>query len=331
MSPAKKQQSTKEKQAAQRARQERRTRQRAQAEFDASALGQAFGAAVDVVGRDPKLSPDTRRWYEHSIGVHMDYAMAYGLSEVKQFTFEIAQQAVLAPNDDGTPPATGTACGRATTGHRIFNIWHDLGLINENPALGRTLRIPRTPPCFVRPLFNAEMTECMRVVFGRGENTSTAAVFALCRAGGVGSEIAKLTVGDLNLGNGEVLFPGSKNTVARIVVLDQWGLDMVTRHLESHAYARKSYSGSTFGASTMANMVPTRALKEAGYWNPADGIKVGSVRLWAGAQEYERTGRIEDAARLLGLPSLDRTAQLLGLDWMPDIGKAYAKSRRRMR
>jgi integrase/recombinase XerC len=260
----------------------------------------------------------------------MDFAMALGLTKTDDFTFDIAQEAVLAPNDDGTPPATGTACSRATTGHRIFNTWHELGLISENPIHGRTLRIPRTPRCFTRPIFGAEMADCMRGVFSRREVTSTGAVFSLCRTGGVGSEIAKLTADDINLENGEVMFPGSKNTVARIVVLDEWGLDMVARHLAAPVYARKSYAGHTFGALTMVNMVPTRALKRAGLWNPPEGIRIGSVRLWAGVHELDRTGRIEDAARILGIPSLDRTAELLGIDWMPDIGKAYAESRRRV-
>ncbi|QFQ98139.1 hypothetical protein F9278_20135 [Streptomyces phaeolivaceus] len=46
-----------------------------------------------------------------------------------------------------------------------------------------------------------------------------------------------------------------------------------------------------------------------------EDVKPASITAWAGVQEFERTGRIEDAARLLGLRSLDSTASVIGHTW----------------
>lgn len=47
----------------------------------------------------------------------------------------------------------------------------------------------------------------------------------------------------------------------------------------------------------------------------ADGVRPESLPAYAGRTAFEATGRIEDAARLLGLCSLDHTAKIIGWDW----------------
>jgi hypothetical protein len=42
-----------------------------------------------------------------------------------------------------------------------------------------------------------------------------------------------------------------------------------------------------------------------------------SLTGYAGRQVFEQTGRVEDAARLLGSISLDTTAALIGHQWQP--------------
>lgn len=44
------------------------------------------------------------------------------------------------------------------------------------------------------------------------------------------------------------------------------------------------------------------------------GIGPRSIRLWAAASRYRHTRRIEDAAHVLGMRSLDATAAAIGAD-----------------
>ncbi|AFV14792.1 hypothetical protein OEM_p100120 (plasmid) [Mycobacterium intracellulare subsp. yongonense 05-1390] len=46
-----------------------------------------------------------------------------------------------------------------------------------------------------------------------------------------------------------------------------------------------------------------------------NGIRPTSLTAYAAHREFDRTGRIEDAARLIGSPSLDTTAALIGYTW----------------
>ena len=44
-------------------------------------------------------------------------------------------------------------------------------------------------------------------------------------------------------------------------------------------------------------------------------MRPGSVVAWAGRKVFEETGSIEEVARRLGMRSLDRAAQFIGLGW----------------
>ena len=50
-----------------------------------------------------------------------------------------------------------------------------------------------------------------------------------------------------------------------------------------------------------------------------NGVRPASLTAYAARREFDRTNRIEDAARLIGSPSLDTTAALIGYSWQnPD-------------
>ena len=50
-------------------------------------------------------------------------------------------------------------------------------------------------------------------------------------------------------------------------------------------------------------------------------VRASSVAAWAGRRVLEDTGRIDLAARALGVRSLDRAARILGWDWTePESG-----------
>jgi len=47
-------------------------------------------------------------------------------------------------------------------------------------------------------------------------------------------------------------------------------------------------------------------------------VRPASVAAWAGRKVFDTTGSIEEAARVLGVRSLDRAARLIALDWSED-------------
>jgi hypothetical protein len=50
------------------------------------------------------------------------------------------------------------------------------------------------------------------------------------------------------------------------------------------------------------------------------GVRPASLTAYAARREFDRTNRIEDAARLIGSPSLDTTAGLIGYTWQDPGG-----------
>jgi integrase/recombinase XerC len=44
-------------------------------------------------------------------------------------------------------------------------------------------------------------------------------------------------------------------------------------------------------------------------------LGLSSVRAWAGRHAFDLTGRIEDAAAVMGCRTLDGAARLIGWDW----------------
>jgi hypothetical protein len=47
-------------------------------------------------------------------------------------------------------------------------------------------------------------------------------------------------------------------------------------------------------------------------------VRPASIAGWAGRRVFEESGRVEDAARVLGVRSLDSAARMIGLDWVGD-------------
>lgn len=50
------------------------------------------------------------------------------------------------------------------------------------------------------------------------------------------------------------------------------------------------------------------------------GVRPGSLTAYAARRVFDRTGRIEDAACLIGSPSLDTTATLIAYGWQDQGG-----------
>jgi integrase/recombinase XerC len=289
------------------------------ARFDATALGAAIQRSLHRFQTDERWSPHTRDLYRRTAQIFRERVMGLELSDLSEISFDLLQAFVDAPNDNGTTPAGGTMCGRATVVNLMVADWYKDGFLERNPLFGRTLRVPR-PPGEIRNLIDVEMQKCIRVVPKSIRSTRAPAVLALGRLGAYGSEIVALKAEDIDLRSGKVQLPGCKSAFPRIATLDTWGLDAVGAHLEHPVLSDAdptALDSHVFGRLTSVNDVFTRVLQQAGLWGPEE-IRIGSIRLWAGARVLEQTGRIEDAARVLGMRSLDKVAEHLGYQWHLD-------------
>jgi integrase/recombinase XerC len=50
-----------------------------------------------------------------------------------------------------------------------------------------------------------------------------------------------------------------------------------------------------------------------------EGVRPGSIAAWAGRRVLADTGRIDEVARAMGQRSLDRTAEVIGWNWLDEL------------
>jgi integrase/recombinase XerC len=148
-------------------------------------------------------------------------------------------------------------------------------------------------------------------------------VWALAEATCRSSELPNITGDDIDLNSGRVWIGGGRATDPREGQLSDWGLVQVrARIAELEApslplvYSGRSPAGAgqVSGASALVDV-----LTRAGLHHEPD-VRPGSVAAWAGRRVLEETGRIDCAARALGVRSLDRAAVIVGWDWQADAG-----------
>ncbi|KQV13829.1 hypothetical protein [Kitasatospora sp. Root107] len=157
-----------------------------------------------------------------------------------------------------------------------------------------------------------------------------AAAAALALAGGHSGEIGHSQVKDLDLAGRRVWIHGSTKTDSRWCPLDHWALAALTqraafvtaRQLSSSTAPSARLAVSDKHASDAALQARvcvalTDLLRRIGLAGEPD-VKPSSVTAWAGIEAFETGGRIEDAARRLGLRSLDRAAAVIGHTWHED-------------
>jgi integrase/recombinase XerC len=112
---------------------------------------------------------------------------------------------------------------------------------------------------------------------------------------------------------------GGTKTDERWGNLTTWGRSQLDRHLgvyRGEPDTRLIYKGAGgLHSEQAASCIAIRnTLVAAGLGNEPD-LRPSSVAAWAGLKAFEQDGRIEEAALLLGIRSLDRAAAFIGWDW----------------
>jgi integrase/recombinase XerC len=244
-----------------------------------------------------------------------------GLVGLDQVTPAIAHSFVAAPTSAGEQPSTSTMHWRRTALRLLFRSARRHGLVDGDPTLD--LDLPPRSSLGTRPLTDDEVTLCRSVAQWSLAGSRRAAVWALGEATCRSSELPKVTGNDVDFDSGLVWISGGKATEPRQGQLSDWGLVQVRARIEELdapslplVYSGRSATGAgqVSGAAALVDV-----LTRAGLHHEPD-VRPGSVAAWAGRRILDKTGRIDCAARALGVRSLDRAAVIVNWDWQADAG-----------
>ena len=208
--------------------------------------------------------------------------------------------------------------------------WAALAAFEEAAKLGAPIdpaaligaRIARPSPAVsARPLTDGEDDQ-VRAYGDAGLVASRRSVMlAISYAGGTASEVAAVRMGDVDLDAAAVAFSG---VAARVGPLDEWGAETVLRFVRNNppipvdgllcVTAATSPSRAAHAVAVRLGQV----LRDAGL-SGRPGVTARSIRLTTASRVLQAEG-IEAAARFLGSPSLDSTADALGYRWGQDDG-----------
>ncbi|MEU9034631.1 hypothetical protein AB0D45_06910 [Streptomyces sp. NPDC048352] len=226
---------------------------------------------------------------------------------------------------DVSDAAVATRLLRRSVVRAAFRTLREIGLSDQDPA--RDIVLPARTHDGVRALTEDEMVELRHHASFTTRPTRHAAAAALALAGGHSGEIGHIVVGDLDLSHRKVWMHGSGKYDPRWCRLDGWGRHVLAeraRHVsaehpdpKSARLAVSSRPSSDAALQARACVALKDLLRRIGLDGEPD-VKPASITATAAAAAFQATGRIEEAARSIGLRSLDRAAAIIGHDWRCD-------------
>jgi integrase/recombinase XerC len=215
-------------------------------------------------------------------------------------------------------PSVATSHLRRSAVRLLYSVLRYAGLADHDPTLDVVLP-PRSTRA-TRALTDDEVAVCRSFALQTLTETRQPSAWALAEASGRTSELPQVRIGDIDLEAKRVVLPGGTKVEPRVGTLSEWGVKQLARRLDalsdrsSEASVIYCGSGSAESAQASSCTAISDTLRRAGFANESD-VRPVSVAAWAGRHAFEEAGRIEDAALVLGVRSLDRAAGLIGWDW----------------
>jgi integrase len=211
--------------------------------------------------------------------------------------------------ESGLKPGVSTRHNRRSALRLLFRVARHRGLVDFDPTID--LVLPPRSSLPTRPLTDDEVELCRDIAWWTSSRIATA--WGLAEATARGAEIGTICVADVDLRDRKVWIHGGSRTEPRTGLLTDWGISALERRLAEVDGGVLAYEGSSMGSSRQ--VATCRAigvvLLRAGLAAEHD-VRPASVSAWAGRREFVRTGRVEDAAAVMGVRSLDRAARLIG-------------------
>lgn len=285
----------------------------------------ALTAAVTLIGSHlaelHDLREQTMARLLAEVGRFISQLESQGVGSVSQVTEQnctgFIEQAVTTRAGGWDEPSISTRYLRRTAIRLFFGTARQLHLAAGDPTID--IRLPPRSSRTTRPLGDDE--EALGRVWAQPTLASTRhpTAWAIGQATGTGSELAAATVDDLDLPGQRIWLSGNERwREARWGQLTDWGVQQVIRRLA--VIGTDPTTPLVSGATASRNARQASAsnaigdvITAAGLRTDA-GVRPGSLPAWSGRRVYDATGRIEDAATALGVRSLDRTAEIIGLE-----------------
>jgi integrase len=270
---------------------------------------------------EPSLEPSTIARLGELVVRFASRLEITGVASLRSATLTDCEGFVWAPTRRRQPPSIFTVHLRRTAVRTLYRsltrLW---GEDVVDPS--RHLRLPPKTRRVARPLEDDEVMLLRTAVLARSrDRTRAAAVVALAETTATTREISAMRWHDVDLDRHSCLLPGAHPIQPRRATLTGWAAAALTRHRDFAGnpggeqpvvHRGSSPPGSHAGQAAMSNLL--RQLLDAAGLND-DDIKPASVRLWAPARALADGTRVEAVALMLGLTSLDATADLLSYRW----------------
>ncbi|WP_240483257.1 site-specific integrase [Mycobacteroides sp. H092] len=222
--------------------------------------------------------------------------------------------------------AVATMHTRRAALRAFFRTARRLRLTLDDPTID--IAVPARQSSCQRPLSEDEAA-LVRLFSERTAPTRHAATAALLLAGAHTSELGHITAADLDPQAATVWMHGSSKYRPRTLTLDRWSMRVLSEraaHLTRPLPSPKpspvlcTGAGGSDAHKQARVCVTVREILSRAELSDDSGVRPASLTAFAARREFDRTGRIEDAARLIGSPSLDTTAALIGYHWHDRAG-----------
>jgi len=228
---------------------------------------------------------------------------------------------IAAPLGRSTPPAPATMHLRRTVVRSLYRSIAWMGGPDLDPT--RAIDLPPRTVRIARPLDDDEIV-LVRVsaLAYRARRVHAPAVVALAEATASTGEIPQIRWAQLDLAAGRVELPGAGRVQPRVNPLTPWGHAVLRAHYETRRPAMSDLVAGFAARGPQQRHSPqaaavrlVRHLLDAATLAGETDIKPASLRLWAAARLLRDGATIDQAARALGLRSLDAAADALGWQW----------------
>lgn len=248
----------------------------------------------------------------------------FGVETVDAVTPTVAGAFVRAAGPGFKDPTAALMHLRRTALRLLFRSARNDGIDVGDPTLD--LELPARSPLSTRPLTDDELVLCRSHAFWSLTDGRRAAAWALAEATCRSSELAHVTVADIDPEQQRIWIHGGRTTAERWGQLTGWGAIQVQRRVKelgNDPARRLVYAGTAGGESGQASscLAILDVLTRSGLAAEPD-VRPASIAGWAGRRILSETARIDEVARRLGMASLDRTARFIAWDWKstePDV------------
>ncbi len=176
-----------------------------------------------------------------------------------------------------------------------------------------------------RPLNECEAELCRSVAWTYLD-TRLAAAVALGFCGAGTADIGNMTLRHIDLDDGSLILPGSRQIEQRrVAIAGEWEYQVLKHRYKmlqdlgdpaDMGFVVKR-NGSAASRQAGAAIALSKILQVAGYAKDK-GLKPGSFQSWAGVSVFDQTADVVEVAKLLGSKSLDTAARTIDLDWHND-------------